>query len=156
MGRRDDKEGFWLSENSDRRRIKDAENARKNRAEINKALSHGQVSRRDLVKWGLFTSAGILAPIGGLSPFVKPMHAQTASFGFGSGGSGIPTGLPSSPLFGVLPFTQPMPRFDVFQRKPVSSLTPAPQAQANQTQQPLDPALVGGQTGRWPRPLPSR
>jgi FtsP/CotA-like multicopper oxidase with cupredoxin domain len=146
MGRKDDREGFWLSENSDRRRIRDAENARKNRAEINKALSHGQVSRRDLVKWGLFTSAGIVAPIGGLSPFVRPMNAQTASFSFG-GGSGIPTGLPSSPLFGVLPFTQPMPRFDVFQRNPVASLSPAPQAQANQTQQPLDPKLVGGQTG---------
>src|SRR5215831_14408055 len=149
MGRRDDKEGFWLSENSDRRRIRDAENARRNRAEINKALSHGQVSRRDLVKWGLFTSAGLVAPIGGLSPFVRPMNAQTSSFSFGTrgGGSGIPTGLPSSPLFGVLPFTQPMPRFDVFQRNAVSTLNPAPQAQANQTQQPLDPALVGGQTG---------
>jgi FtsP/CotA-like multicopper oxidase with cupredoxin domain len=148
MGRRDDKEGFWLSENSDRRRIRDAENARRNRAEINRALSHGQVSRRDLVKWGLFTSAGILAPIGGLSPFVRPLNAQTtSSFGTRGGGSGIPTGLPSSPLFGVLPFTQPMPRFDVFQRNAVSTLNPAPQAQANQTQQPLDPALVGGQTG---------
>jgi FtsP/CotA-like multicopper oxidase with cupredoxin domain len=148
MGRKDDREGFWLSENSDRRRIRDAENARKNRAEINKALSHGQVSRRDLVKWGLFASAGIVAPIGGLSPFVRPLHGQTVtpSFGFG-GGSGIPTGLPSSPLFGVLPFTQPMPRFDVFHRPPVASLSPAPQAQANQTQQPLDPLLVGGQTG---------
>jgi FtsP/CotA-like multicopper oxidase with cupredoxin domain len=112
-------------------------------------LSHGQVSRRDLVKWGLFTSAGLVSPIGGLSPFVRPMNAQTSSFSFrtGGGGSGIPTGLPSSPLFGVLPFTQPMPRFDVFQRNPVASLSPAPQAQANQTQQPLDPALVGGQTG---------
>src|SRR5437868_8903253 len=139
---------FWLTEKSDRGRIRDAENARKNRAEINKALSHGQVSRRDLVKWGLFTSAGIVAPIGGLSPFVRPLNAQTtSSFGTRSGGSGIPTGLPSSPLFGVLPFTQPMPRFDVFQRNPVSSLSPAPQAQANQTQQPLDPKLVGGQTG---------
>src|SRR6267154_712455 len=146
MGRKDDREGFWLSENSDRRRIRDSENARRNRTEINKALSHGQVSRRDLVKWGLFTSAGIVAPIGGLSPFVRPMSAQTASFSFG-GGSGIPTGLPSSPLFGVLPFTQPMPRFDVFQRNPVASLSPAPQEQANQTQQPLDPKLVGGQTG---------
>ncbi len=148
MGRKDDKEGFWLSENSDRRRIRDAENARGNRAEINKALSHGQVSRRDLVKWGLFTSAGIVAPIGGLSPFVRPLNAQTTSrFGTRGGGSGIPTGLPSSPLFGVLPFTQPMPRFDVFQRNAVSTLNPAPQAQANQTQQPLDPLLVGGQTG---------
>jgi manganese oxidase len=148
MGRKDDKEGFWLSENSDRRRIRDAENARRNRAEVNKALSHGQVSRRDLVKWGLFTSAGIVAPIGGLSPFVRPLNAQTtSSFGNRGGGSGIPTGLPSSPLFGVLPFTQPMPRFDVFQRNAVSTLNPAPQAQANQTQQPLDPLLVGGQTG---------
>ncbi len=148
MGRKDDREGFWLTENSDRRRIRDAENARKNRAEINKALSHGQVSRRDLVKWGLFTSAGIIAPVGGLSPFVRPLNAQTtSSFRTGGGGSGIPTGLPSSPLFGVLPFTQPMPRFDVFQRNAVSTLNPAPQAQANQTQQPLDPALVGGQTG---------
>src|SRR5689334_7271749 len=149
MGRKDDREGFWLTENSDRRRIRDAENARRNRAEINKALSHGQVSRRDLVKWGLFTSAGLVAPIGGLSPFVRPMNAQTSSFSFGTrgGGSGIPTGLPSSPLFGVLPFTQPMPRFDVFRRNAVSTLNPAPQAQANQTQQPLDPALVGGQTG---------
>src|SRR5690349_17541487 len=149
MGRKDDREGFWLSEKSDRRRIRDAENARRNRAEINKALSHGQVSRRDLVKWGLFTSAGLVSPIGGLSPFVRPMNAQNSSFSFrtGGGGSGIPTGLPSSPLFGVLPFTQPMPRFDVFQRNPVATLNPAPQAQANQTQQPLDPALVGGQTG---------
>ena len=40
-----------------------------------------------------------------------------------------------------------MPRFDVFHRNAVSTLNPAPQAQANQTQQPLDPALVGGQTG---------
>jgi manganese oxidase len=147
MGRTDDRKGFWLSENSDRRRIRDAENARKNRAEINKALSHGQVSRRDLVKWGLFTTAGIVAPIGGLSPFVRPLHGQTVTPSFSRGGSGIPTGLPSSPLFGVLPFTQPMPRFDVFQRNPVASLSPAPQAQANQTQQPLDPKLVGGQTG---------
>ena len=83
MGRKDDRQGFWLSENSDRRRIRDAENARRNRAEINKALSHGQVSRRDLVKWGLFTSAGLVAPIGGLSPFVRPMNAQTTSFSFG-------------------------------------------------------------------------
>src|SRR5437899_12004693 len=115
MGRRDDKEGFWLSENSDRRRIRDAENARRNRAEINQALSHGQVSRRDLVKWGLFTTAGILAPIGGLSPFVRPANALPFDFRSG-GGSGIPTGLAASPLFGVQPFTKPMPRFDVLQR----------------------------------------
>jgi FtsP/CotA-like multicopper oxidase with cupredoxin domain len=35
----------------------------------------------------------------------------------------------------------------VISRNPVSSLSPAPTAEANQTQQPLNPALVGGQTG---------
>jgi FtsP/CotA-like multicopper oxidase with cupredoxin domain len=149
MGRIDNRHYVWLSEKSDRARLREAENARRNRKEITRALSHGQISRRDLVKWGLFTSAGIMAPIGGLNPFVKPVSGQTSSFSFGgsSGGTGIPTGLPSSPLFGVLPFTTPMPRFDVLPRNAVSTLNPAPLAEANQTQQPLDPALVGGQTG---------
>ena len=79
MGKNRD-DGFWLSEKSDRARIRDAENARKNRLEIVKALSHGKVSRRDLIKWGLFTSAGILAPMGGLNPFVRPLHGATTSF----------------------------------------------------------------------------
>ncbi|HSM85846.1 MAG TPA: hypothetical protein VLT16_06830, partial [Candidatus Limnocylindrales bacterium] len=61
----------------------------------------------------------------------------------------IPTGAPPSPLFGVQPFSTPMPRFDVLSRNPVSSLTPAPQAEANQTQQLLDPGfgLPAGSTG---------
>ena len=150
MGRKDNNEGFWLSENSDRKRLRDAENARKNRQEIVAALSHGQVSRRELVKWGLWTSAGMLAPIGGLNPFVRPLNAQTtSSFGTRSGGScsAIPTGLPASPTFGVAAFSQPMPRMDVLSRNAVSTLNPAPTAQANTTQQPVDPALVGGQTG---------
>jgi len=143
---------FWLNEKSDKARLRDAENARKNRAEITAALSHGQVKRRDLIKWGLFTSAGIMMPIGGLNPFVRPMHAQTTSGSFGTRSSGgscsqIPTGLAPSPLFGQSPFTQPMPRFDVLPRNAVSTLTPAPTAQSNQTQQPVDPKLVGGQTG---------
>jgi FtsP/CotA-like multicopper oxidase with cupredoxin domain len=100
-----------------------------------------------LIKWGLFTSAGMMAPIGGLNPFVRPLNAQSG-FSFSGGScSSIPTGLPPSPTFGVQPFTQPMPRFDVLPRNTVSTLTPAPQAQANQTQQPVDPRLVGGQTG---------
>ena len=97
MGRKDRKEGFWLSENSDKARLRDAENARKNRKEITKALSHGQVSRRDLVKWGLFTTAGILAPIGGLSPFVRPANARPFDFRSG-GGSGIPRSSPKAAL----------------------------------------------------------
>ncbi|HYX53821.1 MAG TPA: multicopper oxidase domain-containing protein [Candidatus Limnocylindrales bacterium] len=140
---------FYLPPNASKRRQRDAEQARQNRAEILKAYSQGQVSRRDLLKWGLITSGGAIASIGGLSPFV--------AFGDGGSGSGgssgsstsssIPTGMPASPLFGVQAFTTAMPRFDVVSRNPVSSLNPYPTAQANQTQQPLNPALVNGQSG---------
>jgi FtsP/CotA-like multicopper oxidase with cupredoxin domain len=110
-----------------------------------KALSTGQVSRRDLIKWGLFTSAGVLAPISGLNPFVGRSSAQISTATQSPEGVfDIPTGMPRSPLFGVQPFSTPMPRFDVLARNPVSSLTPAPQAESNQTQQPLDPALGTG------------
>jgi manganese oxidase len=159
----DGQDGMWLTPNADKRRLRDAENARKNRAEALKALCNGQVSRRELVKWGLFTSAGTIASIGGLSPFVR---AQTATpsgqrsggsqtscgYGGGDGGggtnnNGIPTGLPPSPLSGATPFSQPMPRFDVLKRIATSSLSPAPTLTANTTQQPLNPGIVGGQQG---------
>src|SRR5262249_2615318 len=107
----------------------------------------GKVTRRELVKWGLITAGGALAPIHGLNPFVTSAYAQSGS---GNVGNGIPTGAPPSPTFGVQPFSTPMPRFDVIARgtNPLGGdLTPVPQAQANQTQQPLDPALVNGQTG---------
>ncbi len=147
MGRKNDgQDGIWLSPDADRRRLRDAENARKNREEITRAISHGQISRRDLVRWGLFTSAGLMAPIGGLSPYVRAQSLAT-SFSGGSGCSQIPSGLAPSPTFGVQAFSQPMPRFDVLARNAVSTLNPAPTAQANTTQQPVDPALVGGQTG---------
>jgi FtsP/CotA-like multicopper oxidase with cupredoxin domain len=142
---RDDR--FFLTEKSSKARIREAENARKNRAEILKAFSQGKVTRRELVKWGLITAGGALAPIHGLNPFVSSAYAASGS---GNVGNGIPTGAPPSPLFGVQPFSTPMPRFDVIPRgtNPLGGdLTPVPQAQANQTQQPLDPALVGGQTG---------
>jgi FtsP/CotA-like multicopper oxidase with cupredoxin domain len=154
MGRNHRDDSLWLTEHSDRARLRDAENARRNRAEITAALSHGKVSRRDLVKWGLFTTAGVMAPIGGLNPFVHALDHGGSSGTSGGGGGGdnggcaaVPTGLSPSPTFGVSPFSQPMPRFDVLARNAVSTLNPAPQAQANQTQQPVDPALVGGQTG---------
>jgi manganese oxidase len=142
--RNDGQDGIWLTPNADRRRLRDAENARKNREEITRAISQGQIKRRDLVKWGLFTAAGMMAPIGGLSPYVRAQ--TTSSFGGGSC-SQIPTGLNPSPTFGVQPFTQPLYRFDVLARNAVSTLNPAPTAQANTTQQPVDPNLVGGQTG---------
>jgi len=40
-----------------------------------------------------------------------------------------------------------MPRFDVLPRNAVATLSPAPTAESNQTQQLLDPNLVGGRTG---------
>ncbi|HEY6927916.1 MAG TPA: hypothetical protein VI653_30850, partial [Steroidobacteraceae bacterium] len=106
-----------------------------------------QTSRRQVMKWGLFTAAGVVAPLGALSPFVRyAFAAETPASGKGDI-PGVPTGLPPSPTFGVAPFSQPLPRFDVLPRNPVSTLSPAPTAQSNQTQQPLDPNLVGGQTG---------
>src|SRR5919199_5151341 len=125
-----------------------AENARKNRREIVKAHSQGQISRRDLIKMGLITGAGLLLPMNGLSPFARSAFAQS--------GSSIPTGMPPSPLNGVQAFTQPMPRFDVLPRNPVSILNPAPTAEANQTLQPVPDILGGGFgpiEGRPPGPI---
>src|SRR5262245_36226508 len=113
MSHRED--GFFLSEKASKARLREAENARKNRAEIVKAFSQGKVTRRELVKWGLITAGGALAPIHGLNPFVTSAYASSGSSGPGGGGpgpgSGIPTGAPPSPLFGVQPFSTPMPRF---------------------------------------------
>jgi len=128
-------DSFYLNPRASRARLRAAENARRNRAELVRELSWGRVSRRDLIKWGLFTSAGLLAPIGGLNPFVASARAQSVAG---------PTGAPPSPRFGCLPFTQPMPRFDCIARNPVSTLNPAPTAEANQTSQPVDAALGGG------------
>jgi len=104
---------IYLPSNASKARHREAENARKNRVEIVKAWSQGQVSRRELFKWALFTTPGVLAPIRGLNLFVGSAY-----------GDSIPTGAPLSPLFGVKPFTQPVPRFDVLPRNPVSSLNP--------------------------------
>lgn len=131
---------FFLTERSSKARLREAEAARRNRWEILKAHSQRQVTRRDLIKMGLMTAGGILIPMGGLSPFARSAYAD----------SNIPTGLPPSPLFGVQAFTQPMLRFDVLPRNPVSALNPAPTAESNQTQQLLNTALEGvvaGDTG---------
>ena len=127
---------FFLSSKESNARLREAENARKNRAEIVKAVSQGQITRRELVKWGLITAGGLWVPVHGLSPFAK------SAFGT------IPTGAPPSPLFGVQPFTQPLYRFDVLPRQPEPGfLDPAPTAQANTTQQLLNPALPGVKQG---------
>src|SRR5690348_15237519 len=145
---------IYLPKGVSKARLRDAENARQNRAEILKAYSQGKVTRRELIKWGLITSAGALAPIGGLSPFVPSMHAS------GNVGNGIPTGAPLSPLFGVQAFSTPMPRFDVIKRgtNPLGGdLTPVPLAQVDENNRiPVDPLLGGGTgpaEGRPPGPI---
>src|SRR5947199_4891070 len=142
---------MYLPGKASRARVREAENARQNRAEILKAWSQGQVSRRDLIKMGLFTASGVLALKNGLSPFARSAYAD----------SNVPTGFPRSPLFNVQAFTQPMPRFDVLQRNPVSALNPAPLAQVDETQRHvLDPRLegvrprdTGPNEGRPPGPI---
>ena len=84
---------MYLSPKASRARLREAENARNNRREIVKAYSTGQISRRDLIRWGVITAGGLLLPINGLSPFASSVYAD-----------GIPTGAPPSPLFGVQPF----------------------------------------------------
>ena len=49
---------IYLPGNASKARLRQAENARKNRAEIVKALSQGKVSRRELFRWGLVTAGG--------------------------------------------------------------------------------------------------
>src|SRR4051794_36272215 len=128
-------EGFFLSENSSKARLREAENARNNRAEIVKAYSQGKVSRRDLIKWGLITTGGMLAPIHGLNPFVNSAYAGTLNG---------PTGAPPSPGLNGLAFTQPMLRFELLDRNPISAATPVPTALSNQTPINMAPELGGG------------
>src|SRR5262245_62842461 len=89
---------MYIRDNESRRRIAEAQKARDNRAEIVKALSTGQISRRDLWRWGLFSASGVLLCKNGLSPFARSAFAA------------VPTGTPRSPLFGTQKFTQAMPR----------------------------------------------
>src|SRR6201990_2142768 len=92
---------IFLSKKASAARVREAENARKNRLEILKALSLGQITRRDLYKWGIFTVTGALALKNGLSPFARSAFAA------------VPTGTPRSPLGLVQKFTQPLPRLAV-------------------------------------------
>src|ERR1700741_2309064 len=89
---------MYLTGKESRIRQREAQRARDNRAEIIKARALGQITRRDLIRWGIFTAAGSLALKNGLSPFARSAFAA------------VPTGTPRSPLFGATKFTQKMPR----------------------------------------------
>jgi len=130
---------MYLPEETSRARQREAEHARGNRLEILRAWSQGQISRRDLIKLGLFTAGGSIILKHGLSPLAPSALADST----------IPTGLPRSPLFGAQPFSQPMHRVDLLARQPMSALNPAPlpDGTANTAQQTLNSALEGVKPG---------
>src|SRR5215471_13618159 len=115
---------YYLSTKASRIRQREAQNARNNRAEIVKALSLGQITRRDLYKWGIFTAGGVLALKNGLSPFARSAFAA------------VPTGTPPSPLFGARKFTQPLNRLALQRPQPLTRI-------------PHD-ANTNNDTARWP------
>jgi hypothetical protein len=43
-----------------------------------KARSHGQITRRDLFRWGLFTTSGLLLYKNGFSPYAPSAYGQVA------------------------------------------------------------------------------
>src|SRR5262245_58047671 len=92
---------MYISSKASGIRQKEAQRARDNRAEIVKALSIGQITGRDLYKWGLFTTTGFLAWKNGLNPLARSAFAQ------------VPTGTPRSPLGTAQRFTTPLLRLDV-------------------------------------------
>jgi FtsP/CotA-like multicopper oxidase with cupredoxin domain len=107
---------MYLSKSAPKNRLREAQKARENRAEIVRALSIGEVTRRDLFRMGIFTVTGALALKNGLSPYANSAYGA------------IPTGTPPSPLGNAQKFTQPFRRLNL------------------QPRIPLDPINVGGQT----------
>jgi FtsP/CotA-like multicopper oxidase with cupredoxin domain len=101
---------MFISDKASRIRQREAQNARNNRAEIVKALSLGQITRRDLYKWGIFTAGGVLALKNGLSPFARSAFAA------------VPTGTPRSPLFGAQKFTQRLNRLQLQRPLPLTRI----------------------------------
>lgn len=110
-----------------RRRERELRNAAKNRREIIAA----RLSRRDLIKAGLLTSAGYLIQKNGLS--ARAQFSGGGSFGSdcdrrwydGSGGNGTPVSPPTTP------FVEPLPIPPIAQS--VASLSPAPTVNPNTT-----------------------
>src|SRR5262245_2681942 len=119
---------MYISPKASRLRQREAQRARDNRAEIHRALSTGQVSRRDLIRWGIFTAGGALVCKNGLSPLAKSAFAA------------VPTGVPRSPLFGAQKFAVPLNRLSLQTPVPVS---PSPRGSE------ID-AVFGGQYGNEP------
>src|SRR3954454_15491808 len=114
---------MYISPKASMARQREAQKARDNRAEIVKALGQGQITRRDLYKWGIFTVTGALALKNGLSPFAQSAFAA------------VPTGTPRSPLFGAAKFSTPLPR--------LALQTPIPLTKDPVTDKAVFPAAFG-------------
>src|SRR5689334_7579835 len=69
------RERMLVSLEESNRRWQEAERARRNRSEILRVWSRGQVTRRDLIKMGLFTAGGALVARSGLSPYARSAYA---------------------------------------------------------------------------------
>src|SRR5262245_9938546 len=100
---------MYISAKASRIRQREAQRARNNRSAIQRALSLGQISRRDLIRWGLMTAGGVLVCKNGLSPLASSAFAD-----------GVPTGTPRSPLFGAKKFVARMPRLNLQQPQPIT------------------------------------
>ena len=100
---------MYLPFSASRLRQREAQNARNNRAEIVKALGAEQITKRDLMRWGIYTTGGLLIAKNGLSPYAKSAFAQA------------PTGAPRSPLFGAVKFRHPFERLNLQQPTPLTS-----------------------------------
>src|SRR5260221_3305748 len=111
----------FLPKKVSKAKLRKAEIAPRKRLDIAKALLHRLITRRDLLKLGLSAGAGALALKHGLNPFVDAFVSSAHALSTNSI-PGVPTGLPANPLFGLLPFTQPMARFDILPRNVVSTL----------------------------------
>src|SRR5262249_37835151 len=114
---------MYISNKASRIRQREAQRARDNRAEIVQALSAGQITRRDLYKWGIFTATGALALKNGLSPSASSAFAAA------------PPGPPRSPLFNAQKFTARLPR--------LALQTPTPLTRDPATGNALFPAALG-------------
>jgi len=132
---------MYLPWKASRKRLREAERARRNRAEIVRAWSGGQITRRELVKLGLMTAGGALVLKNGLSPFAASAYAA------------VPTGTPPSPVPPGLEFTQAMPRLTEFVSKPVAALSPAPAEFSNQERVLVAGSVLGPAEGRPPGPF---
>jgi FtsP/CotA-like multicopper oxidase with cupredoxin domain len=101
-----------------RRVEKEKQQAAKNRREI---IAAG-LSRREMIKMGLLTGAGLLVPMSGLSVRARSSAGRLLDGGSSGSGSG-----PSSPP--TTPFVQAFTRMTV--KQPVTTLNPLPTALPN-------------------------